>query len=402
MALSSATALSQLLSIAIMPFLTRLYTPEQFGLMSFFLSISSVCVVLFTLRLEQAILIPKQDKNALVVVYLALFFSLFFTLLSTFICYVYYFLGGESDLGLAIFLIPASAFLFSAYRIVNNYHNRVGAYNKFAVNTLLFFISQLLLKLLFGVVGLVTLGLIWGVFIGRLITATRILSDLFSTYPINFKDKFFFIRAKYLFKRYKKFTTWLLSSDLINALAIQSPFFLIAYFYSNDWVGYFTLAFSVSSLPLQFIGTSVGNVFRGEASKLMKDTGRCDQLFKGLLLKLLCVLFPVFIFMYFISPFVFPFVFGKEWAPSGVIVQILCIMFFFQFIARVFSYLYILKERQVENFVIQLVLLLAISGTFLVGKHYFTDLFPVLMIYSAIYSLIYIFVIFRSYYFSKG
>ena len=401
MTLSSATVLAQLLSIAIMPALSRLYTPEQFGLMSLFLSISSVCVVLFTLRLEQAILIPKRDKNALVVVYLALISSLFFTFLSTFICYVYYLGDWKSDLGRLIFLIPISSFLFTAYRIVNNYYNRVGAYKKISINTLFFFISQLPLKLLFGLVGGIMPGLIWGVFIGRLITAVRSLTDIFNTHSIDLKDKYLIVRGRYLFKRYKRFSTWLLSSDLVNALAIQSPFLLIAYLYSNEWLGYFSLAFSVSSLPLQFIGTAIGNVFRGEAAKLIKNNGRCDKLFKDLLIKLFCVLSPLFLVVYFTSPFLFSFVFGKEWIPSGEIVQILCMMFFFQFLARVFGYLYILRERQLENFFIQLILLVSISVTFLVGSSHFTNLQPVLVIYSLVYSCIYIVLLFRAYAFSK-
>jgi O-antigen/teichoic acid export membrane protein len=400
--LSSATVLAQILSLSIIPILTRLYSPEQFGLMSLFISIGSVFVVLFTLRLEQAILVPKRNENAIAIACLALFLSLFFTLLFTVLCYFYLLAGGGGELGKLIYLVPLSAFLFSIYKVANNYNNRLGAYKKFAANTLIFSVSQLLLKLAFGFLGFTALGLVWAVLLGRFGTALYSFFHLEWDKYIRKQRKFFIVRLKFLFKRYKKFSTWLLSSDLINVLSIQSPFLFIAYLYGNEWVGYFGLAVSVSSIPLQFIGSSIGNVFRGEAAVLMKEKGCCDELFRALLFKLVVFLIPLFLTVYFLAPKIFSLGFGENWNNSGEIVQCLCLMFFFQFIARVFSYLYVLYDRQIENFCVQITLLTFVIVIFYMGNKYNNELLSVLTLYSFSYSLIYIFVIIRSYYFSKG
>ncbi len=62
--LIGATAVAQLILILSMPLLTRLYTPEDFGLLAIYSSILAVISVVASLCYESAIPLPKNDETA--------------------------------------------------------------------------------------------------------------------------------------------------------------------------------------------------------------------------------------------------------------------------------------------------------------------------------------------------
>ena len=62
--LSVAAPLAQLVGLACAPILTRLYTPEEFGLLGIFMAVSAVAATIATLRYDVAVVLPKEDASA--------------------------------------------------------------------------------------------------------------------------------------------------------------------------------------------------------------------------------------------------------------------------------------------------------------------------------------------------
>jgi len=87
--LSSSTLLAQVLLIISSPLLTRLYSPEDFGVFAFFIGIIGVLSTITNLRYEQAIIIPKKDSLANQLVYLSLISNITFSFFSAFIIIVF-------------------------------------------------------------------------------------------------------------------------------------------------------------------------------------------------------------------------------------------------------------------------------------------------------------------------
>ena len=83
-------------------------------------------------------------------------------------------------------------------------------------------------------------------------------------------------------------------------------------------------------------------------------------------------------------------------------VRVIIIMFYFRFLARILGYMYVLTEHQKENLYIQVILITEALTSFGVGYFVFNDLYASLMIYSFMYSFIYICMIFKSYIYAKG
>ena len=62
--LAGGNAASQILMVVTSPIITRLYSPEDFGVLSVYLALQSVISVVIAVRYEQAIPLPATDKEA--------------------------------------------------------------------------------------------------------------------------------------------------------------------------------------------------------------------------------------------------------------------------------------------------------------------------------------------------
>ena len=80
--LVSGTTGAQILLILSVPFLTRLYTPEDFGILAVYASLLSFIVVIASLRYELAIPLPKNEVEAANVAFLSLLLVIVITILT--------------------------------------------------------------------------------------------------------------------------------------------------------------------------------------------------------------------------------------------------------------------------------------------------------------------------------
>ena len=74
--LMTGTTISLAIPIAISPVLTRIYTPQDFGVFTLYMAITTIIAVLVTGRYELAIMLPKKDENAVDILILSLIISL--------------------------------------------------------------------------------------------------------------------------------------------------------------------------------------------------------------------------------------------------------------------------------------------------------------------------------------
>ena len=61
--LASAAVISQLITVAVAPILTRIYSPVDFGLLAMFAACATPAAVVCCLRFEMAILLPEKDSG---------------------------------------------------------------------------------------------------------------------------------------------------------------------------------------------------------------------------------------------------------------------------------------------------------------------------------------------------
>ncbi|HFU76122.1 MAG TPA: hypothetical protein ENK66_07745 [Arcobacter sp.] len=405
--LLSGSILAQLIVVSVSPFLTRLYEPVIFGTSALFMSIVNILSIAVTGRYEMAIIQTKRDYDGLSLLIISLLLSISFSLFGYFLYYIFfqdlqYIDKLNNQLSGYLLFIPLLVIFVVLIKTFNNYLNRNKYYESIAVNQVSLSLFQSIGKIVFGLSVVFSNGLIVGTIIGQAITSLFIILRYSKNYFSKIKFLKAMLRIKYNLIKYKNFPKILLISDSINVIGYQLPFILSSSLYSLEKLGYLSLAYSMSSMPLTVVGTSISRVFRQRMSEEYNNTGSCDKIFKRLLQKIILLITIPFILIYFFAPWIFEFVFGSQWKESGEIVQILLIMFYFQFIARNFAYMYILSDHQKDNLYIQLVLLFGVLVIFSVGGWMSFKFQTTLLLFSLFYSFMYIYVIIQSYKFSKG
>ena len=82
--LMAGTSIAQAFPIAITPILTRIYTPEDFGLFAIYMALASIISIIVTGRYELAIILPHKDEDAFQI----MTFAMLITIIISFILLV--------------------------------------------------------------------------------------------------------------------------------------------------------------------------------------------------------------------------------------------------------------------------------------------------------------------------
>src|SRR3989338_313751 len=81
--LSAGALAAQVITLLLMPVLTRIYMPDDFGMLSIFVSVYAFLLVLSCGRYELAIVLPRADRDAGDVLNLSVRILFFFLFLLT-------------------------------------------------------------------------------------------------------------------------------------------------------------------------------------------------------------------------------------------------------------------------------------------------------------------------------
>ena len=152
--------------------------------------------------------------------------------------------------------------------------------------------------------------------------------------------------------------------------------------------------------PTQLIAGSVAEVFKQRIVSDHHENLSVRPIFLKSFKMLAAISFIPFLIIGIWGPEIFLFVLGDKWLEAGKVSQILAGMYFFRFIVSPLTYVYYLKGKLKEDFYNHIYFLVSNLFIFLVCIHYFS-VYQILAFYAVNYALIYLFVFFRSYSFSK-
>lgn len=400
--LMTGTTVAQAVPIAISPVLTRVYGPEDFGLLALYTSILMVFSSLVAGRYELSILIPKNENHAkhLVVSSLAISFfvcCILFTIIVLFADKITSLLANR-DIYSWLYVLPLNIFITSAISILYFWENRKKQYKVLSSSQVLQSTSQAVTNLSLGYFFKYNAGLICGLLFGNLLSFFYLLKKTSKDFRLNMFKK---NKAIVLLKKYNKFPKFMLPSGLLENLSGQLPVFLLGVFFSQTIVGFFALSQRIVRVPVMFIGSAVGNVFRQEASEHFALNGECRGVFISTFKKLLIISVIPFIIFGLIAPYLFAFIFGEQWKIAGEYAQILTPLFLLQFIVSPLSSMFMIAEKQEYDLYIQIYLILSVSLALVLGG-YFDSVRLSLVAFCFVYSMKYLFELYKSFKFSCG
>ncbi|MDD3245344.1 MAG: lipopolysaccharide biosynthesis protein [Methanosarcina sp.] len=372
--LISGSVTAQVLSILLIPIITRIYNPDDFGIFQLFMSISGILVIVSTFSYQFAIMLPKTEEDAanitavcaVLVTFTSLITGVLILLLPDNVDHIF----NTPGISRYLPLIPLIIFLNGMFFVQNYWLSRKTRFGVIAgsrvSNTLTSKAFQIGLAKWsvtpFGLVG----GFIAGYIFADIVMLRGIKKDIQVFKKISIK------RMKEMAIQYKKFPLFSSWSAIANTISPQVPAFLLAYFYSTSVVGYFSLANQVVNMPMGIIGSAIGQVFFQKVSEVKNGNGTGDLkvIVEEVYKKLISIgIFPM-ILLILIGEQIFTFAFGEGWHISGTYVKILVPWMFLVFLSSPISTLYNVFEKQTVWLIFSITLLgsrvvaLVIGGTY--------------------------------------
>lgn len=372
--LAKGAVLARVLSIACIPVLTRLYSPEDYGVMALYVSLVTILAPVLTLRYVQAIPLPKTDILALNIFSLCLNLILVTSLFSALVLSVW---GSEI---LSFFnmdalmpwwpLVVLGAMGTALYELLSLWATRKKQYTILSASQISQSIAGNFTKIILGLIIASPLGLIVGQFIAQSGGVGNFIrhsfKELTRLWPeVNNS------RLRLVSKYYRGFPYYRLPSQFLMAISLQSPILMMAALYSKEVTGQLSLAIMSLSLPVSLISSAVAKAYYAEIASLgksnLKDIKKLTIIVQK---KLFLVGLPFALFIHFFSDFIFIFIFGEEWALAGDYASILAPFILFQFTSGPLMELFNVIGKQVYYLFIHSFRLIGLIMLFYLSKFY--------------------------------
>lgn len=322
--LATGTLLSQILLLTSSPFVTRLYSPEAFGILAIFLAIISFITPVIDAGYERAIISVKEDRDSNDLFIL----SILITFFASIILLIFLFLFEEplkqflnaKKLHLWWYVIPFIIFLNNLNKIIKTYANRFKNYKLIANVSIVKSIFYIIIVLGCGYLGFSSDGL----FFAEISVSLIIIIFIITVYKkflkkINFSSR---QRLKKTAKKFIKFPVFVIGPVLLNNLNTLIPIIFLIKFYPASVVGYYFLALKAIHFPISFISSSISSLHLKKTSELINQKKTVKTYFIKIMLILISVILIPLTLIILTGPELFEFVFGNEWKIAGEFAQI--------------------------------------------------------------------------------
>ena len=391
--ISLATAAGQAIFLLISPVLTRMYSPDAFGLFTVLTAVIAVLAVVSTLRLELAVPLAPSNREARRVVVAGVSAAFLICLVAGGIVSLNTgaIAGAFAGIDAAgwLWVVPVSAFLFGSYEIVSQYAVRHKRYSLLGKRSFVQGAGMSAAQLGFGFFS-VRGGLLLGQMVGKAAAIAFMLPGLRLVSGIAVRDMS--LRTwKRSMRANWRFPLFLMPSALLNTLGTQIPFVLIGLLYGAPIVGLLGLTQRVLAAPASLIGQAVSNVYMGESAKTHRTaTGSNYRFFMKTSTILAIVGVPFFGVVFLVAPSVFELVFGQEWQEAGYYAQAMSLSFLLQFVVGPVSQTLIINNAQLTQLMWDSGRLAVVTGAIVAASAFGADALLAVWIYSATSAIAYV------------
>lgn len=342
--LSGGTLGAQVISALAAPILTRLYSPDEFGLLSVFAALLAVLGVISSLRYEMAIPLPKTNVEAANVAALCLLIVGVIGVVSAFALWI----GGGVLLDILnapaltpyIWLLPVGVVSAGLYRVLQTWSVRRSRFNIIAKTKWKQSLAMILIQVFgygFGPIALIV-GQVAGQGAGLTSLFVAAKDDIRRSRP-SWRKVAFAVRR---YRRFPLFDAWY---GLFNAASLQLVPLLFAVYFGAAAAGLYALSQRVLGTPIGLIGSAVASVFFSRASEARR-AGTLGALVHKIYSLMATVSMPGTVALALTAPELFSIVFGDEWRMAGEIARWMTPWLFIVFVTSPISTLYAILERQ--------------------------------------------------------
>lgn len=365
---------ARVIGIVSIPLLTRIYSPEDYGVLAVFVAFTTLISTVSGLRFSQAVPLPKSDIIAFHVFFLGLFSSfivaallvLIFSLMSDSIFELF----NAEKLSKWWWLAIVGGLSISIFENLTMWSVRMKSYKLISTVQVKQSVVGEFIKIVVGLAGMKPLGLMLGHFAGQCFGANSYVRENFSFFRSGIKQ-LELRKLLFLVKYFSSFVFYRLPSDLLLIISVQAPAIMATKLYGSAMTGQLALTLMALGLPVSLIGAAVARVYYAEISSIGRHN---KKEIKRITIKVQKRLFvfglPIALVVYFLSEGLFRIAFGDRWAQAGVFASALAPYLLLQFTSSPLMQLVNVLGKQFVFFalnsgrVLALVFLYCYSSTF--------------------------------------
>ena len=310
---------AQVISMALVPVISRLFSPAEFGVSGSFAAVSGVIAAAVTLEYSQAIMLPKEKEDALGLLGVSLLSTAVVACLTLVTCLVAPRLmnglmntAGVLPLVLLVLatLISGTNYAWQAWAV------RVKAFKRTSTSQAVRSLCGKGATIGFGLVGAGAPGLILGNIVGNAAASITVFRVLRPDLALLRRHVTAGSMLK-LAKEYRDFPVYSASQALINALSGGLPVLLLTRFFGLSVAGSYAFALNVLTFPMGFVLSALRQVLFQKASE-SQHQGRS---LLALYVKVTATLFGMAILPSAVvlvwGPQLFGWFFGAQWHTAG-------------------------------------------------------------------------------------
>ncbi len=341
--LMSGSVLSQLVPFLASPVLSRIYTPEIFGVYSLFVSTVNILDVFATLKYDMAIVTAKEEAQAVSLLWvcagIAATLCVLLFLLAPLIPALFPSFAGSNPLWL--YWVPVSVLFTSAFSTLNLFCLRLGQYQSITRANIVRAAAAAALQISLGLAGLTIFGLIAG----------QIISYFAGAFLLWFGARRQ-IRPPVLSRLAKSarassdFPRYTLPGTLATTLSYNLVSYFLNAFFLPAQLGYYSVINQALSTPLTVVSGAVGNVFFKRASEEESSGQMSFGTFRSVTRTLFFLSLPIFTALYLFAAPVIRIFLGEQWVPAAAMVRALVPMFLVRFVVNPITTSAIVAGRQ--------------------------------------------------------
>lgn len=365
--LLTGTVGAQLITVAAYFLLTRIYSPDDFGLFSIFCSYLEVLVIASTCKYELSIVAAADECEASAVASFALkmntIVSVLLLVVATILCVTDSLPGKMSELGYIALLIPPLVYFSGTSRVYENLFNRHRQYGKIALSEAINAAATVAAKTCLGLAGLFSAGMPIGTVLGRM--AGNI------NYRVAMRrlqlPRTSFAEQRQAARRHRNFPLFVAPKDFANSLSFNLPAIWLANYFDLAEVGLFALAVTFVFRPVNIINVAIEKVLYSRAVEHLQKGEPMWPEVRQFLLPAAGIGLPVAVALFFLADPLFGFLFGSKWAACGYYVRCLLPWILTMLLTNSLMYVSNVFSTQRVEFVFCLVLLALRAGAVAAG-----------------------------------
>ena len=377
------TVLAQGVSLFAAPVVSRIYAPATVGVFGAFASLVTVLISTSTLKFNEALMLPAEDRDAATLLSLSLASACALSVLT-----LGFALGTghllDRLIGSAIgldwaYVLPPTILVSGCYLSFTGWAARQKRFGQISGSQIGRSAGSNLVQIGAGLAspgpGSLIAGLLTGETLGCLLIATRALWGDRASFAGAVTGE----RVKRVARAYADFPIYTNTQGLLGAMSQNVPILLLVHFFGPSVAGYYSFGVRLIQWPMGLVLQSLRQVLFQKASEAYNSGQDTYRIFRSVTLILLALGLGPAIALFIFAPGLFGFVLGEPWVEAGTYARWLVPWLFFTFgnaPAVLFGQIY---RRQRMMLLFDITLLIVRTAALTMGGLYLTALQSIIL-----------------------